>query len=236
MHIDMSVDTDALRRNVAALSAMTRRAARESVREASVMVVQTGGKSGKEAIIPQAAKANREIVRAVRRYRHGIEELAIDARPEAPGDKALYLIARPKGRRPIGKSGGRKWWTFEREDEARAHRRITFRGVARAGFWAQLPALGRPIPAGRASVAYLADVPGLTETAVRLDSDVPAVTVTNKSTAIGLEKAPHWQKAILMRVNNRIAGMAKSNADRLAAFRRAGGVAWSEPDQAYTEI
>lgn len=231
MTISMDVETDALRANVAALSAMTRKTAQQSVRDASIMILQAGTK-----VVPQAKIAKRKIVRAVRRYRRGVEELAIDARPEAPGDKALYLIARPRNRKPIGKSGGRKFWTFETMAAARDHQAVTFRGVAKAGFWAQYPALGRAIPGKYTRQGFLADVPGLKETQTLLQDMVPSITVTNKSTAIGFERSDYWKRSILSSVNNRISGTAKANEKRLAAFRQAGGVAWDSRANEYMPL
>ena len=231
MSLTIDLETDALRANIAALSAMTRKTARESVRAAAVMILQSGAKT-----VPEALVRKRKIVRACRRYRRGVEELAIDARPSAPGDKTLYLIARPRNRRPIGKSAGRKWWSFETLQKAKEHTTITFRGVVKAGFWSQYPALGKAIPAGYAKKSFLADLPGLKDTELHLDDLVPEVTISNRSTAIGFEKSDIWKRSILSSVNNRIAGMAKSNEKRLAAFRSAGGVAFDEHAQAYNPI
>ena len=222
MSLFIEIESDALRANIAALQAMTRRTARESVRAASVMILQSGAKT-----VPQAGISKRKVVRAVRRYRRGVEELAIDARPEAPGDRALYLIARPRNRRPIGKSAGRKWWTFETLRAAQDHTAITFRGVVKAGFWSQYPAIGKAIPATYAKKSFLADVPGLKQTDTHLDDLVPEVTISNRSTAIGFDKATHWKTEIMSKVTNRIAGIMKANEQKLAAFRKAGGVTWN---------
>lgn len=231
MSLSIELESEAFYLNMGALQAMTRKTARESVRAASVMILQSGAKT-----VPQAEISKRKIVRAVRRYRRGAEELAIDARPEAPGDKALFLIARPRNRRPIGKSAGRKWWTFETLRAAKDHTKVTYRGVVKAGFWSQYPALGKAVPAGYAKKSFLADVPGLKQTDLRLDDLVPEITVTNRSTAIGFERSDFWKKSILSSVNNRIAGMAKSSEKRLAAFRSAGGVAFDEHAQAYNPL
>ena len=149
-----------------------------------------------------------------------------DAKPEAPGDKALWLIPRPSRRPPIGKTGGRKFWTFEHAREAREHAKITYRGVGRAGFWAQYPALGEPIPRNVGSRAFLANIPGLTLTVNRLEDAAPTVTVTNRSVAVQRladAKTPY----ILSRVTNRIAGIAKANKKKyLSGFRAAGGVVY----------
>ena len=68
---------------------------------------KTGGSQKKGSAVIPIAPRNRDIIQAVRRYRHGLEEIAQNAVPEAPGDKALWFIPRPSRRRPIGKSGGR---------------------------------------------------------------------------------------------------------------------------------
>jgi len=234
MKLNLEVETEALRENMVAFSAMTRKTARQSVKEISIMLLQAG--YSKKYGVLQAKVSRRKIVRAVRRYRHGVEELAIDARPEAPGDKALYLIARPRNRRPIGKSAGRKWWTFESMEAARAHQPVTYRGVVRAGFWAQLPALGKAVPASLSKKSFLAAVPGLKYTQVDLDADVPSITITNQSVAIGFEKSDYWKKQIMMGVTNRIAGMARANEERLAAFKAAGGVRFNESSGTYEPL
>lgn len=230
MNITLECEIDALNRNIAALSAMTGKTARESVRAASVMILQSGAN-----MAPQAKKANRDILRAVRRYRRNVEELAINARPEAPGDKALFLIRRPRHRKPISRSGDRKFWVFETMAAARDHRAITFRGIGKAGFWSQFPALGKEIPKGYLKTAFLADVPGIRSTTVKLDEFVPTITVTNSVRGIS-DYVRDFEHAILLKVNNRIAGMAKANEKKLAAFRRAGGVAWNDSAQAYEEL
>lgn len=230
LKISMDVELEALRENMIALGAMTRKTARQCVQDVSVMLLQAGsGKNG----VPESKQKKREIQRFVRRYRHGVEELVQDARPEAPGDKLLFLIRRPRNRRPIAKSGDRRFWVFETMAAAKAHQAITYRGVAKAGFWSQYPALGKPVPAKYAKKGFLASVPGLSETAVMLESPVPEITVSNRSTAIGFEKSDFWKKGIISSVNNRISGMAKRNEKRLAAFRQAGGVSWNEEKQEY---
>ena len=221
--LKLDVELDAFRKNVTAYQVMTRKTSTETVRDVSIMVLQTGAQSAKgRAIIPIAPR-NRDIIQAVRRYRHGMEEVVQNAVPEAPGDRALWFIPRPSRRGPIGKSGGRRFWTFESASAAKKHAKITYRGVGRAGFWAQLPAVGGQLPkVGK--MAFLADIPGLTLTVNRLEDPVPAVTVTNRSVAIQRladAKTPY----ILSRVTNRIAGMARANKKKyLGAFKAAGGV------------
>lgn len=226
--LKLDVEMSAFRKNLTAYQVMTGKTAAETVRDVSLMVLQTGAQSSKARAVIPIAPANRDILRCCRRYRHGMEELVQDASPEAPGDRALYLIPRPRRRKPIGTSGGRKFWSFETMREARAHRAITYRGVGRAGFWAQFPALGERIPAnvpGRQQ--HLASVPGLTLTVNRLEDQVPTVTVTNRSVAVQRladEKTPY----ILSRVTNRIAGIAKANKKKyLSSFKAAGGVAYA---------
>lgn len=224
---NLKVEIDAFLKNMNALSVMTGKTAQQCVLDASVMVIQTGASLQRGSDVIPIAPKNRDVLQMVRRYRHGQEELVQNARPEAPGDKALWLIPRPDRRRPIGKTGGRKFWTFENAREAREHKKVTYRGVGRAGFWAQLPALGRPIPKGVGKMAFLADIPGIKSTVVRLDDAMPTITVTNSSVAVqrlAEEKTPY----ILSKVNNRIAGMALSNKRRLLKFREAGGVVWRQ--------
>ena len=228
MKLKMSVEMDAFRKNIAAYQVMTQKTAAETVRDVSIMVLQAGANSRKGSAIIPIAPAKRDVLQYVRRYRHGVEELVQNARPEAPGDKALWLIPRPARRRPIGKTGGRKFWTFENAREARQHARITYRGVGRAGFWAQFPSLGEPIPKGVGRMAFLANIPGLTLTVNRLEDAEPTVTVTNRSVAVQRladAKTPY----ILSRVTNRIAGIAKANRKRyLSGFRAAGGVVYRQ--------
>lgn len=226
--LKLDIEMSAFQKNLTAYQVMTGKTAAETVRDVSLMVLQTGAQSKKSAAIIPIAPANRDVISAVRRYRHGVEELVQDARPEAPGDKALYLIPRPSRRRPIGKSGGRKFWAFETMREARAHRGITYRGVGRAGFWAQFPALGGEIPRTvPAKQQFLASVPGLTLTVNRLEDQVPTVTVTNRSVAVQRladAKTPY----ILSKVTNRIAGIAKANKKKyLSGFKAAGGVVYT---------
>ena len=228
--LNMDTEIDALRANVTALQAMTRKTAQQSVREASIMILQAGAN-----LTPQAKKARRDVIRAVRRYRRGVEELARNARPEAPGDKALFLIARPPNRRPISKSGDRRFWVFETASAARDHTPITFRGVGKAGWWSQLPALGKPVPGKYASYRFMADLPGLKETDVKLEELVPLVNLVNKASSIQ-RRAASLRTLILSRVNNRIAGMARSNERRLAAFRQAGGMVWDDASREYTPM
>ena len=227
MKYNINTETAAFERNVTALAAMTKRTAARSVRDAAVMVLQAGAN-----IMPQYPKKNRDVVRFVRRYRRGVEELVQDARIEAPGDKYLWMIRRPRNRRPIARSGDRKWWVFESKEAAQQHRAVNFRGIAKAGFWAQLPALGKAIPAKYARFEHLLSVPGLKSTTGRLDGATPSVTLVNRSTAIG-SFASAMKGKILERVNNRIAGMTKQSAEHLARFREAGGVAWNQETQAY---
>lgn len=226
--LKLDVELDAFRRNMTAYQVMTGKTASETVRDISIMVLQTGANAKKGSEIIPIAPANRDVLQMVRRYRHGQEELVQNATPEAPGDKALFLIPRPDRRRPIGKTGGRKFWTFENAREAREHRRITYRGVGRAGFWSQFPALGVPVPKTvPAKQAFLENVPGIKSTVVRLDDPMPTITVTNSSVAVQRladAKTPY----ILSKVTNRIAGIAKANKKKyLAGFRAAGGVAYA---------
>lgn len=226
MKLNLNVEMDAFRRNVTAYQVMTRKTAAETVRDVSLMVLQTGANSSKTGFIIPIAPRNRDVLKYVRRYRHGVEELVRNAVPEAPGDQALWLIPRPSRRRPIGKTGGRKFWTFEKAKDARAHARITYRGVGRAGFWAQYPALGEPVPKNVGRMAFLAGIPGLTLTVNRLEDLQPTVTVTNRSVAIqrlAEEKTPY----ILSRVTNRIVGTARANKKRyLSGFKAGGGVTY----------
>ena len=227
MKYNVNTETAAFERNITALAAMTKRTAAQSVRDGAVMVLQAGAN-----IMPQHPKKNRDVVRFVRRYRHGVEELVQDARIEAPGDKYLWMIRRPRNRRPIARSGDRKWWVFETKEAAQQHRAVNFQGVAKAGFWSQLPALGKAIPAKYARFEHLMSVAGLKQTTGKLDGMMPSVTLVNQSTAIG-SFASAMKGKILERVNNRIAGMTKQSAEHLARFREAGGVAWNEGAQAY---
>ena len=227
MKYNVNTETEAFERNITALAAMTKRTAAQSVRDGAVMVLQAGAN-----IMPQHPKKNRDVLRFVRRYRHGVEELIRDGRVEAPGDKLLWMIRRPRNRRPISRSGDRRWWVFETKEAAMEHRAINFQGVAKAGFWSQLPALGKPIPGKYARFEHLLSVPGLKQTTGELDSMTPSVTLVNKSTAIG-SFASAMKGKILERVNNRIAGMTKQSAEHLARFREAGGVAWNQETQAY---
>lgn len=220
--LKMDVELDALNRNVAALAAMTKKTASAAVRDTAVMVLQAGAN-----LTPQAKTARRPVLKTVRRYRHGIEELVQGARPEAPGDKALWMIPRPSRRRPISKSGDRRFWVFETAEAAREHQPITFRGIGKAGFWAQLPALGKPVPGKYAKTGYLADVPGIKETTADLNRMIPVVAVRNRSVSIQ-RRAESLTTLIISKVNNRIAGMARSSEQRLAAFKAAGGVAWQQ--------
>ena len=228
--LNMEIETDALRANVTALQAMTKKTAQQCVRETAVMVLQTGAN-----LTPQAKKAKRDVIKAVRRYRHGVEELARGARPEAPGDIALFLIARPPNRRPISTSGDRRFWVFETASAAREHTPITFRGVGKAGFWSQLLSLGKPVPGKYASSAFMADLPGLKESNVKLEELVPVVTLVNRASSIQ-RRADSLRTLILSKVNGRIAGMAKANERRLAAFRQAGGVVWDDASREYTPM
>lgn len=226
--LKLDVELAAFRRNVTAYQVMTGKTAAETVRDVSLMVLQTGAQSKKSSAVIPIAPAKRDVLQYVRRYRRGVEELVRDAKPEAPGDQAMWLIPRPSRRRPIGKTGGRKFWTFENAREARAHAAITYRGVGRAGFWAQFPALGADIPRGiPAKQQALANIPGLTLTVSRLEDAEPTVTVSNRSVAVQRladAKTPY----ILSRVTNRIAGIAKANKKRyLSGFRAAGGVVYT---------
>ena len=227
--LKMAVELAAFQANVKAYQAMTRKTATETVRDISVMILQTGANQKKgQAIIP-IAPTNRDVLQMVRRYRHGQEELVKNARPEAPGDKALWLIKRPARRRPISKSGDRRWWTFENAAEARRHKKITYRGVGRAGFWVQYPALAVNMPKGiPAKQAFLASIPGLAFTAVKLDAPMPTITVSNRSVAVSRladAKTPY----ILSKVTNRISGMAQANKRKyFGAFKESGGVVWRQ--------
>lgn len=243
MKLGMDVELDALNRNVAALAAMTKKTSRRAVLDISIWALQTGAKetpqTGDFARTRNGKKitTKREIVRAVRRYRHGVEELAIDARPEAPGDKALFLIHRPRYRRPIGKTAGRKWWTFETLAAARAHQAITYRGIGKAGFWTQFPALGKSVPKGYSKQLELMNVPGIAMTVVNLSVEAPAISVTNSVRGIAnYLGGTRLDQLIVSRINNRIAGYAKTAARRLAAFKRAGGVVWDQENQVYDSI
>ena len=226
--LKLDVELAAFEANVRAYQAMTRKTAAETVRDISVMVLQTGANPKKSQAVIPIAPANRDVLQMVRRYRHGVEELVPNARPEAPGDKALWLIKRPARRRPIAKSGDRRWWTFESAAEAKRHKKITYRGVGRAGFWAQFPALGVSMPDNiPAKQAFLAGIPGLTLTVVRLEDEKPSITVSNRSVAVqrlAAAKTPY----ILSKVTNRIAGMARANKrEYFGAFKQAGGVKYA---------
>lgn len=227
MKYNVNTETAAFERNITALAAMTKRTAAQSVRDGAVMVLQAGAN-----IMPQHPKKNRDVVRFVRRYRHGVEELVRDGRIEAPGDKYLWMIRRPRNRHAISRSGERRWWVFETKEAAMEHRAINFQGVAKAGFWSQLPALGKAIPAKYARFEHLLSVPGLKSTTGKLDGMTPSVTLVNRSTAIG-SFASAMKGKILERVNNRIAGITKRGEQYLARFREAGGVAWNQETQAY---
>lgn len=235
--LKMDVELAAFRANIQGYQAMTHKTAAETVRDVSIMVIQTGAREipaagdamlGGSKTARAAKRGQRDIIAAVRRYRHGVEEIVQGARPEAPGDKALWFIPRPDRRRPIGKTGGRRFWTFENFEAARAHQAITFRGVGKAGFWSQLPALGKKVPNMYAKSSFLADVPGLKVTDVKLADPRPAITVTNRSVAVQRladAKTPY----ILSKVTARIAGMAKANKKRyLNSFKKAGGVVWTQ--------
>ena len=234
--LKLDVELAAFQVNMAAYQKMTRKSSAETVRDVSIMVLQTGAKEipaagdamlGSSKTARAAKRGRRDVIQAVRRYRRGIEELVQGGRPEAPGDKALWLIPRPERRRPIGKTGGRRYWTFENAAEAKAHSVITFRGVGKAGFWSQFPALDRSIPKTYAKNAFLADVPGLKITTVRLDDPMPSITVTNRSIAVqrlAEQKTPY----ILSRVTNRIAGIARANKKKYFSFKQAGGVVWTK--------
>lgn len=218
--LKMSVELEALRRNATALAVMTKQTAADTVRDISVMVLQSGAN-----VIPQS-KRNRDVISAVRRYRHGVEELVKGAKKEAPGDKALWLIPRPSRRPPIGKSGGRKFWAFESASAARQHKRITYQGIGKAGFWAQLPALGVSVPGKYARYASLAQVQGICSTQIRLEDPMPTITVTNS--AVSIQRLADSKRAfILSKVNNKIAGMALARKKKnLEAFKAGGGVVW----------
>ena len=228
--LNMDTEIDALRANVTALQAMTKKTAQQCVKETSVMILQAGAN-----LTPQAKKARREVIRAVRRYRHGVEELVRGAQPEAPGDKAMFLIARPPNRRPISKSGDRRFWVFETASAAREHTDITFRGVGKAGWWSQLPALGKPVPGKYSKSAFMADLPGLKDSTVKLEELTPIVTLVNRASSIQ-RRADSLRTLIVSKVNNRISGMARSNERRLAAFRSAGGVVWDDASREYTPM
>ena len=243
MNLTMDVELDALNRNVRALAAMTKKTSKQAVLEISVWALQTGAKEtpqvGDFARTRNGRKitTKREIVRAVRRYRHGVEELALDARPEAPGDKALFLIHRPRYRRPIGKTGGRNWWTFESLAAARAHQAITYRGIGKAGFWTQFPSLGKSVPKSYSGQMQLMNVPGISMTVVNLSAEAPAISVTNSVRGIAnYLGGTRLDQLIVSRINNRIGGFAKTAARRLAAFKRAGGVVWDQENEVYDSI
>ena len=227
--LDIEAETSALLLNIAALQAMTRKSAQETVRTVSVWILQAGAAKTKQS------PANRKIKKVVRRFRHGLEELVEGARVEAPGDQMLWMIRRPRHRRGISKTGGRSWWVFETAAAAREHKKITYQGIGKAGFWAQLPALGKPIPKGFSKKSFLATTPGICSTEVQLDAPAPAITVTNsvRDIARQLEDGGGLEAYILSSVNNRIAGYAKSNEKKLQAFRQAGGVAWDDETHEY---
>ena len=236
LKLKLDVELAAFHVNMAAYQKMTRKTSAETVRDVANMVLQTGAKEipaagdamrGASKAASAAKRGNREIIACVRRYRHGIEELVQGARPEAPGDKALWLIRRPDRRRSISKSGDRRWWTFESAAEANRHKRITYRGVGKAGFWAQFPSIGKKIPNMYLRYSPLASVSGLSVTTVRLDAAMPTITVSNRSVAVSRladAKTPY----ILSKVTNRIAGIAKANKKKYLAFTQAGGVVWSQ--------
>ena len=119
--LKIECETSALLNNMAALSAMTGKTAHDSVVEVSTWILQSG------ANLAEQAPRLRKIEPAVRRYRHGVEELVLGGAVEAPGDKMLYLIRRPRNRRPLSKSGDRRNWVFETMRAAKAHQRITYR-------------------------------------------------------------------------------------------------------------
>lgn len=234
--LKLDVELAAFQVNMAAYQKMTRKTSSETVRDVANMVLQTGAKEipaagdamlGSSKAARAAKRGKRDVIQAVRRYRHGIEELVQGARPEAPGDKSLWLIPRPERRRPIGKTGGRRYWTFENAAAARAHATITYRGVGKAGFWSQFPSIGRKIPNTYLKHAALASVPGLKVTTVRLDDPMPFITVTNRSVAVqrlAEAKTPY----ILSKVTNRIAGIARANKRKYLAFKQAGGLVWTQ--------
>jgi hypothetical protein len=228
MALSLSVESEAFRRNIAALQAMTRKSAHATVRDASIMVLQSAAK-----MTPQTKRAKRTITKAVRRFRHGVEELVIGGRPTAPGDKPLFLIDRPRYRRPISKSGDRRVWVFETMQAARDHQAITFRGIGKAGFWSQFPALGKPIPKGYQKVEFLASVPGIASNSVRLDAMTPTVRLTNSVRGID-RYLDAFEPRILSAVTNRIAGMAKANEKKLERFRDAGGVSFDKETNSYS--
>lgn len=232
MKLHMDVETEALERNTAALAAMTRKTAHQCVRDTSVMVLQAGAN-----LTPQAKKKRRDVMRCVRRYRRGVEELVRGGRIEAPGDKLLWMIARPPGRRPISRTGDRRFWVFETAQAAREHQAITYRGIGKAGFWMQLPRLGKPVPAKYQKNPAVLTVSGLSSTEVDLDSFVPTVTVSNTVQSIQRYAETSGLKThVLSSVTNRIAGMAKSSEKRLAAFRSAGGVAYDAESDSYETL
>jgi len=230
----VDIELEAFNRNVTALAAMMKRTAVQSVRDSAVMILQTGANVFPQYPEKRTPKTNkREVLRFVRRYRHGLEELVQNGRVEAPGDKLLWMIRRPRNRRAISRSGDRRWWVFETKEAAMEHRTVNYQGVAKAGFWSQLPALGKPIPGKYARFEHLLSVPGLKSTTGSLQASAPSVTLVNKSTAIGSTYAASKKQLILSTVNNRIAGMTKQSAEHLARFREAGGVAWNEGAQTY---
>lgn len=228
--LNIDCETSALNNNIAALMAMTRKTAHDTVVEVSAWILQSG------ANLADQAPKNRKIEPAVRRFRHGMEELVMGGRPEAPGDKMLYLIRRPRYRRPISRSGDRRNWVFETRAAAKAHQPITFRGIGKAGFWSQLPRIGKAVPNKYSGQSYLADVPGISSTIVQLQDMIPQITTTNSVRDIARRMDGGLAAYILSKVNNRISGMARSSEKRLAAFRRAGGVAWNEAEQEYEEL
>jgi len=241
--LKLEVELDALNRNVAALAAMTKKTAAETVKTITVWALQTGAKEtpqvGERAKTRDGRKitTKREILRAVRRYRRNVEELAVGEKPSAPGDKALFLIQRPRNRRPIGKTGGRKFWSFESLAEAKAHQEITYRGIGKAGFWSQFPALGLPVPKGYAKQMHLMNVPGIAMTVVNLSAEAPAISVSNTVRGIsGYLGGARLDNLIVSRINNRIGGYAKTQARKLATFKRAGGVVWDRESETYQDI
>ena len=232
MKLKLDTEIDALRANVTALQAMTKKTAQQCVKQSAIWILQSATRE-----TPQAKKAKRDIIRAVRRYRHGVEELARNARPEAPGDKALFLISRPRNRRPISKSGDRRFWVFETMAAAKAHQDIVYRGAAKAGWWSQLPSLGAKVAKSFEKSDYLAAIPGIKETTISLDELVPSVVLNNRSKAItGHDFASIIRNRAILRTNNRIAGMAKANERRLAAFRQAGGMVWHDASEQYIPL
>lgn len=224
--LKMDVELEAFLANVDAYQAMTKKTASDTVRDIAKMIIQAGAQKKKRSEVLPIAPLNRTIIKAVRRYRHGVEELAMNARPEAPGDRAMFLIPRPERRRPIAKSGDRRFWVFDTLQKAKDHQKITNRGVGRAGFWAQLPALGYRFPAG-VNLA-LADIPGIAVTDVHLNDPLPSITVTNSSVAIQ-RLAEFKTPLILSKVTNRVAGMANANKKKyFERFKAAGGVMWRQ--------